>query len=279
MLRADPMTPDDVLQEAAPQPRVSMKRDIAIRCAMLGKAYQFYRRPLDQVKQVFFGGRRRFYDEYWALKDIGFEIERGAAVGIVGRNGSGKSTLLQVICGITAPSSGTIEVHGKIAPVLALGAAFDYELTGRENAYLSGAILGLKRRQVADRMDAIRELCGLGDFFDQPVKLYSSGMGARLAFAVCAHADGDILIVDEALAVGDEAFRQRCHALIREFRRRGTLLFVSHDMQQVASLCDRVIWVDRGVVRADGAPSPTLAAYAKALAEEPDDPERFHFMA
>jgi lipopolysaccharide transport system ATP-binding protein len=200
-------------------------------------------------------------------------------VGIVGRNGSGKSTLLQVICGITAPSSGSIEVHGKIAPVLALGAAFDYELTGRENAYLSGAILGLKRRQVADRIDAIRELCGLGDFFDQPVKLYSSGMGARLAFAVCAHADGDILIVDEALAVGDEAFRQRCHALIREFRRRGTLLFVSHDMQQVASLCDRVIWVDRGVVRADGAPVPTLAAYARALAEEPDDPERFHFMA
>jgi lipopolysaccharide transport system ATP-binding protein len=273
------MTPDDVVQELAPQPRVSMKRDIAIRCATLGKAYQFYRRPIDQVKQVLFGGRRRFYDEYWALKDIGFEIERGAAVGIVGRNGSGKSTLLQVICGITAPSSGSIEVHGKIAPVLALGAAFDYELTGRENAYLSGAILGLKRRQVADRIDAIRELCGLGDFFDQPVKLYSSGMGARLAFAVCAHADGDILIVDEALAVGDEAFRLRCHALIREFRRRGTLLFVSHDMQQVASLCDRVIWVDRGVVRADGAPVPTLAAYARALAEEPDDPERFHFMA
>src|SRR5215207_773653 len=273
------MTPDDVVQEVAPQARVTMKRDIAIRCATLGKAYQFYRRPIDQVKQVLFGGRRRFYDEYWALKDIGFEIERGAAVGIVGRNGSGKSTLLQVICGITAPSSGTIEVHGKIAPVLALGAAFDYELTGRENAYLSGTILGLKRRQVADRIDAIRELCGLGDFFDQPVKLYSSGMGARLAFAVCAHADGDILIVDEALAVGDDAFRRRCNALIREFRRRGTLLFVSHDMQQVASLCDRVIWVDRGVVRADGAPAPTLAAYAKALAEEPDDPERFHFMA
>jgi lipopolysaccharide transport system ATP-binding protein len=275
--------PDDLLQDVAPQesgaraPRAA--RELAIRCHALGKAYQFYRRPIDQVKQVFFGGRRRFYEEYWALRDVGFEIERGAAVGIVGRNGSGKSTLLQIICGITSPTTGSIEVRGKIAPVLALGAAFDYELTGRENAYLSGAILGLKRRQVTERMEAIRELCGLGDFFDQPVKLYSSGMGARLAFAVCAHADGDILIVDEALAVGDEAFRHRCQALIRDFRRRGTLLFVSHDMQQVGSLCDRVIWIDRGVVRLDGQPASTLSAYATALAEEPDDPERFHVMA
>ena len=150
--------------------------------------------------------------------------------------------------------------------MLALGAAFDYELTGRENTYLSGAILGLKRAQVTARMEAIRELCGLGDFFDQPVKLYSSGMGARLAFAVCAHADGDILIVDEALAVGDEAFRKRCQVLIRDFRQRGTILFVSHDMNQVAGLCDRVIWIDRGGVRADGEPAPTLAAYGAALA-------------
>ena len=231
------------------------------------------------MKQVFFGGKRRYYDEYWALRDVTFAIRRGEAVGIVGRNGSGKSTLLQVICGITEPSAGRILVTGRIAPVLALGAAFDYELTGRENAYLSGAILGLKRAQVTARLDAIRELCGLGDFFDQPVKLYSSGMGARLAFAVCAHADGDILIVDEALAVGDEAFRKRCQALIRDFRQRGTILFVSHDMNQVAGLCDRVIWIDRGAMRADGGPAETLAAYGAALADEPDDPNRFHFMA
>lgn len=250
----------------------------AVRCDHVGKAYQFYRRPIDQLKQVLFGGKRRYYEEYWALQDITFEIAAGSAVGIVGRNGSGKSTLLQLICGITEPTLGRIAVKGRIAPVLALGAAFDYELTGRENAYLSGAILGLKRAEVTARMDAIRELCGLGDFFDQPVKLYSSGMGARLAFAVCAHADGDILIVDEALAVGDEAFRARCQALIRDFRNRGTLLFVSHDMNQVATLCDRVIWIDRGGLRADGAPGPTLAAYARALAEEPDDPNRFHLM-
>jgi lipopolysaccharide transport system ATP-binding protein len=257
---------------------LSTSSEQAVRCEHLGKAYQFYRRPIDQVKQVFLGGWRRYYDEYWALRDVTFAIGRGESVGIVGRNGSGKSTLLQVICGITAPTLGSIVVSGKIAPVLALGAAFDYELTGRENTYLSGAILGLRRAQVTARIDAIRELCGLGDFFDQPVKLYSSGMGARLAFAVCAHADGDILIVDEALAVGDEAFRRRCQALILDFRRRGTLLFVSHDMAQVSGLCDRVIWIDRGTIRADGQPGPTLSAYATALADEPDDPNRFHFM-
>jgi lipopolysaccharide transport system ATP-binding protein len=258
---------------------LSTSSEEAVRCEGLGKAYQLYRRPIDQVKQVFLGGRRRYYQEYWALRDVSFAICRGESVGIVGRNGSGKSTLLQIICGITDPSEGRIAVHGRIAPVLALGAAFDYELTGRENAYLSGAILGLKRRQVTARMEAIQELCGLGDFFDQPVKLYSSGMGARLAFAVCAHADGEVLIVDEALAVGDEAFRRRCQALFHEFRRRGTILFVSHDMSQVANLCDRVIWIDRGAVRADGAPAETLAAYGQALATEPDDPNRFHFLA
>jgi lipopolysaccharide transport system ATP-binding protein len=257
---------------------LSTSSKAAVRCDGLGKAYQLYRRPIDQVKQVFLGGRKRYYDEYWALRDVSFSIGKGEAVGIVGRNGSGKSTLLQIICGITEPSAGSIAVNGRIAPVLALGAAFDYELTGRENAYLSGAILGLRRAQVTARMEAIQELCGLGDFFDQPVKLYSSGMGARLAFAVCAHADGDILIVDEALAVGDEAFRKRCQSLIREFRQRGTILFVSHDMGQVAGLCDRVIWVDRGGVRADGPAAPTLAAYGAALAAEPDDPNRFHFM-
>jgi lipopolysaccharide transport system ATP-binding protein len=258
---------------------LSTSSDDAVRCRTLGKAYQFYRRPIDQVKQLFLGGRRRFYDEYWALRGIDFTIRRGEAVGFVGRNGSGKSTLLQVICGITEPSEGTISVEGRIAPVLALGAAFDYELTGRENAFLSGAILGLKRAQVSARMGAIMELCGLGDFFDQPVKLYSSGMAARLAFAVCAHADGDILIVDEALAVGDDAFRKRCQTLIREFRNHGTILFVSHDMGQVQGLCDRVIWIDRGRMRADGPVQETLAAYARALVEEPDDPERFHFMS
>src|SRR5262249_4393180 len=136
--------------------------EVVIRCAKLGKAYQFYRRPIDQLKQVLFGGRRRFYDEYWALTDVSFAIAKGESVGIVGRNGSGKSTLLQVICGISTPSVGALTVSGRIAPVLALGAAFDYELTGRENVYLSGAILGLKRRQVDARLAAIRELCGLG---------------------------------------------------------------------------------------------------------------------
>ncbi|WP_413991551.1 ABC transporter ATP-binding protein [Labrys okinawensis] len=251
---------------------------LAVDCRDLGKAYQFYRRPIDQVKQVLFGGRRRYYDEYWALRDISFTIARGDAVGIVGRNGSGKSTLLQILCGITAPTAGSIVVNGRIAPVLALGAAFDYELTGRENCYLSGAILGLKRAEVTQRLPAIQELCGLGDFFEQPVKLYSSGMGARLAFAICAHADGDVLIVDEALAVGDDAFRERCRTLIRGFRQRGTILFVSHDLDQVMDLCERTIWIDRGRVRADGDTPSVITDYCRALAEEPDDPNRFAFM-
>ncbi|MDZ5450878.1 ABC transporter ATP-binding protein [Labrys sp. ZIDIC5] len=253
-------------------------QDLAVECRDLGKAYQFYKHPIDQVKQVLFGGKKRYYDEYWALKEIGFAIPKGAAVGIVGRNGSGKSTLLQILCGITAPTIGSLTVKGRIAPVLALGAAFDYELTGRENCYLSGAILGLKRAQVTARLPAIQELCGLGDFFEQPVKLYSSGMGARLAFAICAHADGDVLIVDEALAVGDDAFRERCRTLIRAFRQRGTILFVSHDLDQVAELCERTIWIDRGRLRADGQTPAVIADYRKALAEEADDPNRFAFM-
>lgn len=258
---------------------LSISSEAVIRCEDVAKAYQFYRRPIDQIKQLILGGWKRYYDEYWALKGITFTVRRDEIVGIVGRNGSGKTTLLQLLCGITEPSRGRVAVQGRIAPVLALGSAFDYELTGRENAYLSGAILGLKRNEITAKMESIHELCGLGDFFEQPVKLYSSGMSARLAFAVCAHADGDILIVDEALAVGDDAFRKRCQAAIDEFRRRGTILFVSHDLGQVANLCSRVIWIDRGTVRADGPAAETLQAYAKALAEEPDDPNRFHFMA
>lgn len=249
-----------------------------MRCEALGKAYQFYKRPGHLLLQVLIGGRRRWYEEFWALRGIAFQIRRGEAVGIVGRNGSGKTTLLQLLCGITAPSTGTLAVTGRIAPVLALGAAFDYELTGRENAYLSGAVLGLSRRAMDARIAAIHALCGLGDFFERPIKLYSSGMSARLAFAVCAHADGDLLIVDEALSVGDEAFRQRCERLIQAFRQRGTLIFVSHDTTQVARLCDRVLWIDRGALRADGPPGPVLDAYHRALADEPDDPNRFAFM-
>lgn len=250
-----------------------------MRCERVGKAYQFYRKPLHLLLQVLIGGRRHWYEEFWALRDIGFAIRPGEAVGIVGRNGSGKTTLLQLLCGITRPSAGTLEVRGRIAPVLALGAAFDYELTGRENAYLSGAILGLSRRRMDERIGAIHELCGLGDFFERPIRLYSSGMSARLAFAVCAHAEGDLLIVDEALSVGDEGFRQRCEALIGQFRQRGTLIFVSHDTTQVARLCERVLWIDRGTLRADGPPGLVLDRYHRALAEEPDDPNRFAFMA
>lgn len=252
--------------------------EVAVRLEGVAKAYQVYRRPTDQLRQLLLGSRtRRYYEEYWALREVGFTVARGESVGIVGRNGSGKTTLLQLVCGITEPSRGTVETQGRVAPVLALGSAFDYELTGRENAYLTGAILGLKRAEVTARLDAIAALCGLGEFFDRPVKLYSSGMASRLAFAITAHADGDILIVDEALAVGDDSFRQRCSAHIAGFRRCGTLLVVSHDLGDIERLCERTIWIDRGLVRQDGPTRSVLDAYARALAEEPDDPNRFRF--
>lgn len=255
---------------------MSTSSDISVACENVGKAYQFYRHPFDQIRQLFATRGRKYYQEYWALHDISFTIRPGDSLGIVGRNGSGKTTLLQILCGITAPTVGQTRVNGRIAPVLALGAAFDYELSGRENVYLTGAILGMKRARINAVLPAIRELAGLGDFFEQPVKLYSSGMGARLAFAISAHADGDIMIVDEALSVGDDAFRQRCEALIAEFRKRGTMIFVSHSPGQVAAICDRVLWIDRGRVRADGAPATVLADYTHAMATEPDDPNRFN---
>ncbi len=255
---------------------MSTSSDVSVECIHVGKAYQVYRHPFDQIRQLFARKNRKYYQEYWALHDINFIIKPGDSLGIVGRNGSGKTTLLQILCGITAPTLGSSKIYGRVAPVLALGAAFDYELTGRENVYLSGAILGMKRARINENMERIRELAGLGDFFDQPVKLYSSGMGARLAFAISAHADGDVMIVDEALSVGDDAFRQRCEELIAEFRKKGTMIFVSHSIGQVATICDRVIWIDKGRVRADGDPTTVLAGYSHAMATEPDDPNRFN---
>jgi lipopolysaccharide transport system ATP-binding protein len=247
----------------------------SIQCVGVGKAFHFYSTYNSRMWQVLFGGRRKFHKEYWVLRGIDLEVSRGECLGIVGRNGAGKTTLLQVICGIVAPSEGSLSTEGRIAPVLALGAGFDHELTGRENARIGATILGLKRGELARRLGVIEDFACLGSFFDQPVKWYSSGMVSRLAFAVCAHADADILVVDEALAVGDDAFQQKCFDFIRNFRSHGTLLFVSHDMGQIKTLCDRALWIDRGAVRAAGRPDDVTGQYQKALAEEKDDAERF----
>jgi lipopolysaccharide transport system ATP-binding protein len=199
------------------------------------------------------------------LHDISFEVKRGECLGIVGRNGAGKTTLLQILCDITKPTHGSVKVNGRVAPILALGAGFDPELTGYENVLIGGAILGLKRRAVEGRMRSIREFADIGEYFDQPIKLYSSGMVARLAFAICAHVDAEILIIDEALSVGDQAFQAKCEAFIENFARRGTLLIVSHALPYLESVCNRVLWIEDGHVRELGAPATVLADYVQEL--------------
>ena len=232
----------------------------------LSKAYRIYRRPGDRVKELVLG--RRYHEDFWAVRDVELSVARGETVGVIGRNGSGKSTLLQLICGTVRPSGGEVEVRGRVGALLELGAGFNPEFTGRENVWVNAAVLGLSDREIAARFEAISAFAGIGAYMDQPVKHYSSGMYARLAFSVCAHVDADILVVDEALSVGDGAFQQKCMRFLAEFRRRGAVLFVSHDSRMVTSLCDRVLWLDRGVVRATGAAREVCRQYQSALAED-----------
>ena len=245
-----------------------MSSDIVIDAKGLGKAYLIYSKPQDRLKQMFLRKYRKLYREYWAFQNVTCQIRRGETVGIIGRNGSGKSTLLQVIAGTLQPSSGSISISGRVAPLLELGAGFNPEFTGRENVMLSASVLGLTKRQIEERFDSILEFAGIDEFIDQPVKTYSSGMYARLAFAVAAHVDADILIVDEILAVGDAAFVQKCMRWLRKFKETGTILFVSHDSAAVNALCDRVIWMDKGELRAEGEPQEIGFLYQAALYEE-----------
>jgi lipopolysaccharide transport system ATP-binding protein len=252
-----------------------MQSEVAIRCRGLGKAFQLYARRTDQLKQILFGSFHRFYREYWVLRDVDMDVARGESVGIIGRNGAGKTTLLRLICGITEPTRGELSVAGRIAPILALGASFDTELSGRQNVMIGGAILGLRRSEVLRRMASIAEFAAIGQFLDQPVRLYSTGMRARLAFAICANADADIMIVDEALSVGDAAFQRKCQAYMESFRRRGTLILVTHEMAQIKAMCDRVIWVDDGGIRASGDVDEVIGLYEQA-SETEEDNRRFY---
>jgi lipopolysaccharide transport system ATP-binding protein len=238
-----------------------MSSDLVISCNNVGKAFQLYLRRNDQLKQTLFGRWKQFYHQHWVLKDVTFRVRKGERVGIIGRNGAGKTTLLQIICGISRPTQGSVNVVGRIAPILALGSGFDHELTGRENALIGGAILGVKRSVVEERLDQVAAFADIGDFFYQPLKMYSTGMAARLAFAVCAHADADILIVDEALSVGDAAFQAKCDAFIHDFAKHGTILVVSHDLEMLSTLCDRVVWIDDGRVRELGESREVIADY------------------
>jgi lipopolysaccharide transport system ATP-binding protein len=242
-----------------------MSSEPIIRCEGVGKAFQLYMHRNDQLKQTLFGRWGKFYKEHWVLRDISFSVNRGECVGIIGRNGAGKTTLLQILCGITTPTHGQAIVEGRLAPILALGAGFDYELTGRENALIGGAILGLKKAEILAQMDSIADFADIGDFFYQPLKMYSSGMSSRLAFSICAHANADILIVDEALSVGDGAFGAKCDGFIKGFAKHGTILVVSHSLATLEELCDRLLWIEDGRIRAIGSPSDIIPEYRRMM--------------
>ena len=218
--------------------------------------------PLPRLSQRLQASARRRMHRHEALHDIGFELHKGEALGIIGLNGSGKSTLLQIIAGVLAPTSGTVETHGRIAALLELGSGFNPELTGRENIYINGAILGLARSRIDELLDEIIAFADIGDYIDQPVKTYSSGMGVRLAFAVQVHVEPDILIVDEALAVGDAAFQAKALARIDEILARGTtLLFVGHDLNAVRAFCHRAMLLEKGRIVDRGTPDDVVVAY------------------
>ena len=231
---------------------MTMDNNTIVKCTNLGKCYQIYDNPKARLKQAIWKGRRQYFREFWALRNINFEVKRGESLGIIGRNGSGKSTLLQLICGTLTPTEGTIQTMGRIAALLELGSGFNPEFTGLENIYLNASMLGLSKDETDKRLDDILSFADIGDFLNQPVKTYSSGMAVRLAFAVVAHVDADILVVDEALAVGDAIFVQRCMRFIRRIREERCLLFVSHDPEAVKSLCSHSLWVSRGSQQALG---------------------------
>lgn len=233
----------------------------------VGKAFPVYSRPHHRLLQMLAPqSSRRWYREFQALHDVSFIIPPGQTVGIVGRNGSGKSTLLQILCGTLSPSAGEIQVQGRVAALLELGAGFSPDFTGRENVYLNATVLGLTRREVDERFDDIAAFADIGEFIEQPVKTYSSGMYVRLAFAVAIHVEPDVLVIDEALAVGDEAFQRKCFARIEAIREAGaTVLFVSHSAGTVIELCDRVLLLDAGELIADGPPRQVVALYQKLL--------------
>ena len=243
-----------------------MSSESIIAARNLGKCYQLYGKPQDRLKQFLSRGRRQYFREFWALRDVSFDIRPGEVVGIVGRNGAGKSTLLQLVCGTLTPSVGEIAVKGRIAALLELGAGFNPEFTGRENVFMSAAVLGIPEAEIAARYEEIVDFSGIRDFIDQPVKTYSSGMYVRLAFAVATSIDPDILVIDEALSVGDGEFARRSFDRIMALKEAGkTILFCSHTMYQIEALCDRVLWLAHGHVAMDGEPAKVVAAYGAAL--------------
>jgi lipopolysaccharide transport system ATP-binding protein len=240
----------------------NVREDIAISARDLTKTYRLYRSHADRVKETFHPFRKKYYHPFNALTEVSFEVRRGETLGIIGRNGSGKSTLLQIICGILQPTSGTIEAQGRISALLELGAGFNPEFTGHQNVYMNSTILGLGRGEIEARFEDIAAFADIGEFIDQPVKTYSSGMYVRLAFAIAINVDPDILVVDEALAVGDIYFQHKCMHRMRELIERGTtVVFVSHDMGAIKSLCGEAILLENGAISEKGPPDEVVNEY------------------
>jgi ABC-type polysaccharide/polyol phosphate transport system ATPase subunit len=235
----------------------------------VSKSYPIYASPGDRLKELLTANRKSWHQDFWALRDVTFSIATGETFCVIGENGAGKSTLLQLVAGILSPSDGSVKVNGKVSALLELGAGFNPEFTGRDNVYMNAAILGLSRAEIDRRYRLIEEFAEIGEFINQPVKTYSSGMAVRLAFAVAIHVDPEILLVDEALAVGDIYFRQRCLRKVHELRTRGTtILFVSHAISDVKAIGDRTLWLDQGRVRELGETDIVAAKYMAAMSEK-----------
>ena len=238
--------------------------DVVIEVKDVWKKFRIYRERSRMLKEVFInlfrGGDR--YEEFWALKGVSLSVRRGEAVGIIGKNGAGKSTLFKVMCGVLRPERGTVEIRGRISPLIELEAGFHPELTGIENIYLNGAIYGMTRREVQEKLPQIVEFSGLGKFIHSPIRTYSSGMHARLGFSLAINVDADILLVDEVLAVGDAEFQEKCYRRIKGMRQEGvTIVYVSHNLNSVVDICDRALWLDEGEIRMEGDPEEVVKSY------------------
>ena len=241
--------------------------NIAIKVSHLTKVYKLYDKPIDRLKESLHPLKKQYHKDFYALQDVSFEIKKGETVGIIGKNGAGKSTLLKIITGVLTPSSGHVHVNGRIASLLELGAGFNPEYTGIENIYLQGTLMGYSHAEMQAKIDEILAFADIGDFVHQPVKMYSSGMFARLAFAVAINVDPDVLIVDEALSVGDMRFQQKCYRKFREFQEaKRTILFVTHDTSTIINYCTQTIWINDGIKIDEGEPEIICKKYMSVMA-------------
>lgn len=241
-----------------------MSSEVAIKVSNVSKHYHIYDKPLDRLKQSLYRGKRQFYTEFKAIDNVSFEIKEGETVGIVGRNGAGKSTLLQMICGTLTPSFGDIQINGRVAALLELGAGFNPEFTGSENVYMNAALLGLTKKEIDERYEEILEFADIGEFIHHPVKTYSSGMYVRLAFSVAVCVEPDVFVIDEALAVGDTNFQLKCIDRLNKLKDQGTtILFVSHSTDQIKRFCDKCIWIDEGKITDIGAAAKICDKYVE----------------